>query len=207
MPGPVLQTDAFVLLKRPPAESFQTLTVFCATQGTFTVLQRLPKASAPGRLTLDLFDEAALQLESSRQDGPWFVREARLLHRPEGIGRNYEALRDASALATLVARNAVPAESRGRVATLLREALAAFATAAPPALVYFKSLWCFARDEGHPLREQWLPSLSASARAEAERLLRTPLADLADKKDAAAGEALARRLEAYLRSHTEILLD
>jgi hypothetical protein len=208
MPGPVLQTDAFVLARRPPAESFQTLTVFCPTHGTLIVLQRVPKKPSPGRLVLDLFDEASFTLETPRAGGPWFVREARLLARPADIGRDYDALRRASALATLIARNPAPAESRAQVGALLREALAAFASSAPPALVYFKSLWRFARDEGHPVREQWLPSLSATQRAEAARLLRTPLAGLSGDKGAVANAAdLATRLEAYLRGHTELLLD
>jgi hypothetical protein len=208
MPGPVLQADAFVLARRPPAESFQTLTVFCPIHGALIVLQRVPKKPSPGRLVLDLFDEAALTLETPRAGGPWFVREARLLARPVDIGRNYDALRLASALATLVARNPVPAESRGQVGGLLREAFAAFASAAPPAVVYFKSLWRFARDEGHPVREQWLPGLSPLQRDEGARLLRTPLAALAGESRAAAMAAdLTGRLEAYLRGHTELLLD
>jgi hypothetical protein len=208
MPGPVLETDAFVLARRPPAESFQTLTVFCPTHGALIVLQRVPKKPSPGRLVLDLFDEAALTLETPRAGGPWFVREARLLSRPVDIGRDYDALRLASALATLVARNPVPAESRAQVGALLREALAAFASTAPPTLVYFKSLWRFARDEGHPVREQWLPSLPTAQRAEAVRLLRTPLAGLTgDQGSRANARDLSARLETYLRGHTELLLD
>lgn len=208
MPGPVLHTNAFVLGRRPPAESFQTLTVFCQTHGAILVLQRVPKKPSPGRLVLDLFDEAAFTLETPRAGGPWFIREARLLSRPEGIGRDYEALQRASRLATLVARNPVPEESRLGVGVLLREALAAFASGAPAALVYFKSLWRFARDEGHPVREQWFPGLPAASRDEATRLLRTPLAGLAaDPRAVATAADLATRLESYLRSHTELLLD
>lgn len=208
MRGPVLHTDAFVLARRPPAESFQTLNVFCVAHGALLVLQRVPKKPSPGRLVLDLFDEAAFTLEAPRAGGPWFVREARLLARPADIGRDYEALRHASTLATLVARNPVPEESRAGVGVLLREAFAAFASGASPVLVYFKSLWRFARDEGHPVREQWFPSLSPAQRDEAARLLRTPLAGLAGDPGAATAAAdLAIRLEAYLRSHTELLLD
>ena len=207
MPGPALQTDVLVLARRPPAESFQLLTVFCATHGAFTVLQRVPKKSSSTHLALDLFDEAVLTLESSAAGGPWFVREARLLARPSGIGRDYDTLRRASALATLVARNPVGAESGPRVAGLLREAFAAFAADVPPALVYFKSLWRFARDEGHPLREQWLFSLNVTSRDEAERLLRTPLVGLAAAQDSTTADGLIQRLEAYLRSHTELVLD
>ena len=208
MPGPALSTDALVLQARPPAESFQTLTVFSAEHGALTVLQRVPKKFPPTRVVLALFDEASLTLETPRSgDGPWFLKEARLIARPEGIGRDYAALRRASALAALAARNPVPAESRPAVAALLRTAFAAFASGAPPDVVWLKRLWRFARDEGHPLRQQWLPSLPAASRAEADRLLRTPLAGLADAKDSAAAESLARRLEAYLCAHTEMIVE
>jgi hypothetical protein len=208
MPGPALSTDALVLLARPPAESFQTLTVFSAEHGALTVLQRVPKKFPPVRPVLALFDEATLALEAPRSgDGPWFLKEARLLARPEGIGRDYAALRRASALAALAARNPVPAESRAAVAALLRAAFAAFASGAPPDVVWLKSLWRFARDEGYPLRQQWLPSLPPAARAEADRLLRTPLENLADENTATTAADLARRLEAYLRAHTELTVE
>jgi hypothetical protein len=208
MPGPALSTDALVLLARPPAESFQTLTVFSAAHGALTVLQRVPKKFPPARTVLALFDEAALALEAPRSgDGPWFLKEARLLARHEGIGRDYSALRRASALAALTARNPVPAESCAAVAALLRTAFAAFASGAPPDIVWLKSLWRFARDEGHPLRQQWLPSLPAPARAEAERLLHTPLETLAGEPAATSAADLARRLEAYLRAHTELVVE
>jgi hypothetical protein len=207
MPGPALSTDALVLLARPPAESFQTLTVFSAEHGALIALQRVPKKFPPTRTVLALFDEAALTLEGPRGGGPWFVKEARLLSRPEGIGRDYAALRRASALAALAARNPVAAESRAAVAALLRTAFAAFAFGAPPEVVWFKSLWRFARDEGYPLRQQWLPSLPAATSAEVDRLLRTPLANLADAKDSTAAESLVRRLEVYLRGHTELIVE
>ena len=64
MPAPSLATDALVLLKRLPAESFQTYTVFSAEHGTLQVLQRIAKKSAATTVALDLFDEVSLQLES-----------------------------------------------------------------------------------------------------------------------------------------------
>jgi hypothetical protein len=208
MPGPSLQTDVIVLVKRPPAESFQTFTVFSAAQGALTVLQRVPKKPSPGRFALDLFDEAALTLDGSQPDGPRFVNEARLLSRWTTIGRDYDRLRLAGTLTQLVARNPVTEESRGAVYALLQTALAAFATTAPAEVVWFKSLYCFARDEGYPVGQDWRPTLPADLRPEADRLLRTPLAALAGAAESVAQAAgLARRLESYLRSHTEIVLD
>jgi hypothetical protein len=208
MPGLQLQTDAFVLLKRPPTDRFQGCTVFSTEHGPLHVLQRLPKKSAASQVTLDLFDEAALLLESSNQGQTWFVKEIRLLHRPTGIGRGYETLRLASAFASVIARNRVSEDSRAQVGALLRQVFAAFATTDRPDVVYFKALYCFARDEGYPVRQQWLPMLPAELRPEAEAMLRAPVASLAQ---AGGGETtsdiLIRRLEEYLRGHTEVLLD
>ncbi len=215
MPALSLATDAFVLLKRPPADAFQSFTAFSAEHGTLTILQRLAKKSAATASPLDLFDEASLLLESSNQGRTWFVKETRLLARPSGIGRSYEALRFASEFAALIARNNVHEDSRAAVATLLRTAFAAFATGLHPEVVHFKSVFCFARDEGYPVKQEWLSTLPSALRTEAQRLLRTPLANLekpgqlADVNVApdAKTKILTRRLGEYLRGHTDILLD
>jgi len=205
LPGLPLQTDAFVLLKRPPADSFQSLTVFSPDQGPLLILQRLSKKPSSPGLALDLFDEVSLSLESRNQGETWFVKEARLLVRHPTIGRSYETLRLASALAALVARNPVPEESRAEVAVLLRQAFTSFAASARPDLVWFKSLYRFARDEGYPIKEQWFPSLTASDQTAVAFLLNRPLAEQDATPEVV--ERLTHRLTDYLRGHTEILID
>jgi recombinational DNA repair protein (RecF pathway) len=203
MPGQPLTTDAIVLLKRPPADTFQSLTIFSPTHGTLLTLQRLPKKSATNAVTLDLFDEVALFLETANQGQTWFIKEPRLLTRHAGLGRDYETLRHASSLATYIARNPVPEESRERIYQLLRDALAAFATSPRPDIVYFKSLYRLARDEGHPVKQQWFPTLPAADRPVVAELLNQPVA--AQTTDTATVERLQKRLADYLREHTEIL--
>ena len=205
MPGLPLQTDAFVLSKRPPADTFQTFNVFSSEHGALLILQRLGKKSGGAAVALDLFDEASLLLESSNQGRTWFVKEMRLVTRHPDLGRSYETLVAASALASLVARNPVPEESRVAVASLLRTALAALAAGARPDIVYLKSLYCFARDEGYPLKQQWFPLLPAADRATVAPLLNRPLSD--QTAPPAVVHALQRNLENYLRGHTDILLD
>jgi len=78
MPGRQLQTEAFVLSRQPPADRFQQLGVFSAVHGDLLCLRRLSTKSAQSSVILDLFDEAALALETSNQGRTWFVREARL---------------------------------------------------------------------------------------------------------------------------------
>lgn len=205
MPGPTLTTEALVLTKRPPADAFQTFTVFSAEHGSLLVLQRLSKKSAANTVALDLFDEVSFSLENSDQGQAWFVKEARLLTRHTGLGRTYETLQAASDLSRLLARNTVPEESRAKVYSLLREALAALAASHRPDIVYLKSLYRFARDEGYPVREHWFPALPATDREHAVTLLNQPVAGQIAEPTLVA--KLRRRLEDYLRGHTEILLD
>lgn len=206
MPGLPLQTDAFVLLKRPPTDAFQGFNVFSAEHGPLLIHQRLSRrgGTAATTVALDLFDEVSLRLESSNQGATWFVTEVRLLTRHADIGRSYETLRHASALAALIARNPVHEESRPTVAGLLRQAFASFAAGARPDLVWFKSLYCFARDEGYPVKQQWFPTLPAADREDVATLLNRPLAE--QTATTAAVTRLQRRLEEYLTGHTEILL-
>ena len=208
MPGLPLQTDAFVLLKRPPSDAFQGFNVFSAGHGALLVHQRISRKAAATSVALDLFDEVALRLESSNQGQTWFVQEVRLLTRHADLGRSYGTLRHASALAALIARNPVHEDSRTAVAALLRQALASFATGARPDLVWFKSLYCFARDEGYPVKQEWLASLPPALRTAAEQRLHTPLAELGKSEiESPKSETLIQLLENYLRGHTEILLE
>ena len=204
--GPSLSTDALVLLRQPPTDTFQTFTVFTPDHGALRVLQRLPaKKPAIGYLALDLFDDVSLLLEGAPSGDAWFVKEARLLARHAGIGRRYETLLHASAFAQLAARNPGSDESHASLHALLRTAFAAFAASDRPDIVYLKSLYCFARDEGHPLKQHWFPALPAADRTLAIALINQPLAT--QTAPAADVARLLQRLEDYLRNHTEIHLN
>ena len=205
MSGRLLQTEAFILSKRPPTDAFQAFTLFSGEHGNLLALQRLPKKNAANHLALDLFDEVALSLESSNQGTAWFIKEVRLLARPAGIGRSYTALSHASTLTSLIARNPVHEDSRAAVATLLRTALAAFGLDTRADIVYFKSLYCFARDEGYPIKQHWFPTLPVADRPLAIELLNQPVATQTTPLEACT--RLTQHLENYLRIHTEILLD
>jgi hypothetical protein len=205
VPAQSLQTDGFVLLKQPPADTFQTLSIFSAEHGTLLVLQRIARRASASLTLLDLFDEATLMLETSNQGRTYFVKETRVITRHAAIGHSYDALRLASALATLIARNPVHEESRTGVAQLLRTAFAAFGTSERPDIVYLKSLYRFARDEGYPVKEQWFPTLPSSDRAVVATLLNRPLSEQTAPREIVA--RLSHRLEDYLRGNTEIFLD
>jgi len=205
MPALQLHTEAFVLLKKPPADRFQQVTVLSASHGQLLCLRRVAVKSASTSVALDLFDEADLWLESSNQGRTWFVREVRVLTRHAAIGRSYDALRFASAFAAVIARNAVSEDSRERVYALVRQTFAAFATAARPDIVHLKALYCFARDEGYPVKQEWLRGLAEAERTAAAEILNQPLATQTAAAPVVA--RLAARLGDYLRGHTEILVE
>jgi len=160
VPAQTLATDAFVLLKRPPADAFQSFNVFSAEHGTLLVLQRVAKKSATTTVVLDLFDEVSLQLESSNQGRTWFVKEARLIARSAGIGRSYESLRTASTLTALIA--ATPFTKRA--APPSRRSCARCSRPSPTVpgrmSCISRPFTVSARGEGYPLKQQWFPRSS-----------------------------------------------
>jgi hypothetical protein len=204
VPGQTLTTEAFVIEKRPPTDAFQTFGLFSTQHGNLTAIQRVPKKASATHVSPDLFDEVSAMLESSNQGRSWFVREIRITTRRSGIGRSYDALRFASALASVISRNPVHEESRENVARMLGTALDALATGPRPDVVHLKSLYLFARDEGYPVKQEWLPSLGAADLAVAKGVLNRRL----DAQDSTAPEVarLRRSLEGYLGSSTDIII-
>jgi hypothetical protein len=168
-------------------------------------LLRRVKQTKTSATPLDLFDEAELWLESSSQGRTWFVKEHRFLHRHDGIGRSYEALRTGVALGRLLTRNPVPDESRPAVAELLRSSFGALAAGGRPDIVWVKSLYCLLRDEGYPVKQQWWPALPAADRETAAQVLNQPIA--AQTAEPAAVARVTKRLEEWVAGETEIHLD
>ncbi len=204
MPGQTLTTEAFVIEKRPPADAFQTFGLFSPEHGNLLALQRVPRKASSSHSSPDLFDEVSVMLETSNQGRTWFMKEVRIDKRRTAIGRSYDALRFASALVSVISRNHVHEESRENVALLLRTSLDAFGTAARPDIVYLKSLYLFARDEGYPVKQEWAPSLRGGDASVATEILNRPLA----AQDAAAHDVarIRQSLEGYLGERTEIVI-
>jgi hypothetical protein len=204
VPGQQLNTSAFILTRKlSGSDKFEQLTAFSADHGTLACLRRI----ATGKTTatpLDLFDEAELWLESSNQGRTWFIKEHRFIERHPGIGRSYEALRTASTFGTLLAHNPVAEESRDAVIALLRSSFAALGSGGRPDIIWLKTLYCFLRDEGYPVKQQWWPKLSSADRDTAAQLLNQPLA--AQSADPRLVAPITRQLEDWLRTETEIRL-
>ena len=206
MPGQQIQTTAYLLDRQPTgADAFESWTAFSAEHGLLHCLRRLAKKSdATAATPPDLFDEAELWLESSNQGRTWFLKEHRHTARHPGIGRSYEALRTAAALSRLLIRNPVSDDSRGPITLLLRQTFGALDQGARPDLVWLKALFCFLRDEGYPVKQQWWQLLPPADREAAARILNQPLAGQDPSADAAA--RVVQNLELWVAGETELRL-
>lgn len=205
MPGPQLTTVAFILGRQTSgSDNFEQLTAFSEEHGALLCLRRVSTKPATSAPPLDLFDETELALESASQGRTWFIKEHRHLRRFPGIGRSYDALRAAAALAGLVSQNPIPDESRAPVVALLRQGLGALETGARPDLVWLKSLFIFLRDEGYPVKQQWWHQLGSAERDAAAQILNHPIAG--QNPEARDVERLTQRLHEWVAAETEIRL-
>ena len=206
MPGQQLQPTALILARLPSgSDSFEQLTTFCPEHGVLHCLRRVAsKKIAPNSTPLDIFDEAELWLESSNQGRTWFIKEHRLVRRHAGIGRSYAALQCAAAVSSLVSRNPVSDESRPGIADLMRHTFSALETSDRPDIVWLKALFCFLRDEGYPVKQQWWPLLPATDQATAAHLLNQPIA--AQTADADSVARITRHLTDWIAAETELRL-
>jgi recombinational DNA repair protein (RecF pathway) len=201
MSGQLLTTQALALARVPTGDNWLRVTAFSADHGILDCLQRIARRSASRSPPIDLFDEVQVSLESRNQGRTWFVGEVTVIGRHAGLSASYAALRDACRFAQVLARNPVPDESRAAVYALLKRALEAWAAGSRPEVIYLKSLFLLARDEGYPVREEWWRRLPPDDREAADAVLRRPAADQA--VGAPDVSRLGRSLEEYLAHHAE----
>ncbi len=184
MQAHLLNAHGVVLDREERGESYIYFRILNSEAGLLTCMFR--RAKAPRRESPDLFDHVDLVLERRTHGGGWFVREWRLIQRFQGIGESYAVLKEASLWARLVVANAQHMAHFETVLDVTLRALAAWDSKAPPAVIHLKALYLFCRDEGLPVKEQWLASLSAPLQQAARELISQPSGDAADQEDDAA---------------------
>ncbi len=202
MDAQLLATTAVVLDRVPSGEHWLRLTIFSLEHGLLLGMQRLSRRAANTTVTLDLFDQVRVTLESRNQGRTWFVRDASLERRRIGLGRSYAALREACRFGRVLASNPLHEDSRAAVHALLERALDAWETGVRPDAVYCKSLFLLARDEGYPVHEEWRAQLGAEDQAMFDCVLREPAAQQSTAPKQVA--RLTSALEEYLRQTTDM---
>jgi hypothetical protein len=183
------RTPAIALGRDADGEKFVRWTLLSPEHGLMTAMQRHSRKGGAG---VDLFDMADWQFDPRKSaSGPWFVREAILIFRPEGISASFERLTWASRAARAVQMNAAHIDDPRPVCRLLVRALAAIGDKPDPATAYLKFLYAYARSEGFGVETGWLGQLPAEFQGLVRTRLREPLTAVAEpgRPVADAGEA------------------
>jgi recombinational DNA repair protein (RecF pathway) len=195
-----------IVLNRDPAgEHHLRLAVLDPEAGLLAIHWRLSRKRPTAGDVPDLFDEGEFTYERSARGPGLFAREFRLTHSRRELAARYEAFRLAGAFCRILADNAAHLAEPAPLHALCTKALDGFSQPeAAPEAVHLKACFQLCRQEGYPAREGWLAGLHEPERAEAARLLNTPLASLAPHEPAA--PALADALLAWMRRHTDFYL-
>jgi recombinational DNA repair protein (RecF pathway) len=199
MSGPALR--CLVLGRDASGESHDLLTLLEPEEGLLRCLLRRRRAGAGD--APDLFDEAEVTLEKSKDGGTRFARDYRLSRRRTGIGRDRRALERASRLAGILRRNPPPPESAPVCWKIAQETFDAIATRPRPDAAYFKALWLILKDGGWPVHEHWFSRLGAR-QADAAAVLAAPLDAQTADEDAVA--ALSTDLERWAAGEVHYVL-
>ncbi len=197
------ELSGIVLGVDPSGERFHRLRIFDGNLGLTSAMLRLPARSSKSFVRPDLFDDLECSLSVSRSGASLpFVSEHRLLGTFREIAKNPMAFLAASEVARFYLSNGSHLlDPKGRL-SLLRSALDSFRRATSPKVVLLKVYFCFARDEGHPIRESWLADLPADLARQSRQCLFHPV-DGAGSCSARIDELLDE-IRKWINMHTEL---
>jgi recombinational DNA repair protein (RecF pathway) len=162
--------EGIALSRVEAGENHLRISVFSETQGLQTVLFGKGRKNQANDLP-DLFDELELSLAPARSTGFRFVREYRVIAKRRALAHDHKRFQVASDLASLFLENGQHLLEPKPFADLLHSALSALCKGGNPQVVYFKSLFVFARSEGLPVKEAWLSDLSKGDQVRARSIL------------------------------------
>ena len=198
--------QVLVLRKEASGESFLKLHLLGPELGCQLCLKRVATKSRSTRAAPDLFDDAEVLLERSKQGTAQFVSEYRVLRRRSEIGRNYRSLQLASHLSKLLIANGGHLADLPALYQLAERSMDAFAQGLEPSVVFLKGLFLLLKDEGYPVRESWWPELPHGVRQQARELLGRPSPASLPAEARSSCEAATRNLLQWLRRETDFIL-
>ncbi|MBC2594234.1 hypothetical protein H5P28_08155 [Ruficoccus amylovorans] len=202
MPAESVQLEALVLGREQTGENHLRFSLLDPESGRREAFYRQTQA---GKGTPpDLFDRGEFHLEAARSGNAWFVREFRLRQRLSGISRHYANFQAAAEWALFLRHNAVHCHMPATVFDIAQKTFSALENTAQPEAALLKGFYLFARQEGWPVREEWLRNLPTTERDSAAHILNSPLEVLAASPETA--RRLARTLKNWLAARDEVRL-
>lgn len=175
--GPT-ELSGIALSRDPAGDRFLRVRLFDQALGLQSALFRLPSKRGIKSVPPDLFDDLECRLNPARSGSSIpFVAEYRKLRAYRELAHNPAHFLSASEIARFYLINGDHLLDPGPRLQLLRSALDSFSRALLPKVVLLKLYFCFARDEGLPVRESWLASLPSLLAEEASKVLSLPVTE------------------------------
>ena len=193
-----------VILSRDPAgERFFRIRLFDQTTGLRAVLFSSPDKRSSKAPPPDLFDDIQCLVNSkqSEQSIP-FARDFEKVHSHRELTAHPAHFLAAGEIARFYLANGSHLLDPAPQLKLLRTSLASLIRASFSKVVLIKLYFCFARNEGLPVRESWLTGLPNDLREAALQVLRTPVKDVAIEMERI--HELLHSLQLWMNSETEL---
>ena len=193
--------EGTTLSREDAGENHMRLVVFSQADGLRTVLFRKPR-HGKGNALPDLFDEVELSLQRSKPPGLPFVKEHQVTAKRRELALDHKRFELASRLARLYLDNGRHLLEPESFASLLASALSSLCRGGATQVVYFKTLFVFARQEGLPVKESWLAGLKKADHSRVKRVLENPVP--AEGEEEVLPAALIDSLKDWLNGDTEL---
>ena len=199
MASPAQTIEGIVLGRVETGENHLRFSVFCGRKACkwLSCAKEEEIAFPP-----DLFDQVELVLDKASANGLPFVRESRVLAKRRDLALGHDRFQAASDLALLYLNNGRLLLEPQPLYNLLEIALLRLCEGGHPDSVFFKALFLFARNEGLPVKESWLPGLAKRDQSIARSVLTQPVGT--ECKVSSEIVPLVESLRLWLNSETEL---
>ena len=179
-------------------ENHLRFSVFCGSEGLQVALLRKRRGKSPS--PPDLFDQVELVLRKLRPPGFLLFANPAFLSKSE-LAASARSISGSLDLALLYLNNGRLLLEPQPLFNLLEIALLRLCEGGP-SFGFFKALFLFAKNEGLPVKEAWLPGLAKSDQSIARSVLAHPVGT--KSKVSAELVPLVESLRLWLNSETEL---
>ncbi len=154
-----ISVEGIVLKKIEKSGSNLHFYIFTKKFGILLCIKRIPKKKI-SKLNPDLFDIAILDLDRIKTSEIWFIRDYRLIKSNSSISNYYKSFVYAAEYSNFLINNLKYIESFERFYELTLKAIYFWSNGAQPESVFIKTIYLLARDEGYPVKQDWINSLN-----------------------------------------------
>jgi len=192
VPEDAEEDSGLILMVTEKGESFWSVAMLSKSRGLYhPLIRRNRKGSRP-----DLFDTGHARISRPKQGELIFLSEYQPTRRRTGIAKSYERLTITSRFAEIIRKNAQHLPEPASVFALSEQFFNSIESEPAPKASYLKTLYLLAKNEGLPVREDWVSGLGQQGQRDLASILRKSLAEQPD--DTVIFDHLMRSLEDWL---------